>query len=435
MSTKLNEQSPQPHKYVALSTDPSRGKPNVVLIDDNKLLLTAMYRWLRQEMQWEALCFSNPADALSYLQSGRYLPVDIFIVDLKMPNLNGIEFIREIRKTHEDALQILMTGHEYHDAVVEAVNDLDLFFFMEKPWEPKKFSLILMHAWDKQKLSASLEKRIYAFEDTVRKLQTVQVDLVRHKNQAAIGELIQGICHNLNTPLGAIMGHVELIQMRLEQAQGGMLEISKVERSVRLIHEASERLSNIVSNLMIKSRMEQTPKRQFIALDRLIHQEMDFLQADHFLKHRVQVVIEIEPELPELFINYAEFSQVFGNLVRNALDAVSEVESPQLEIKTYNGEDSIIIEIHDNGPGVPENLRTEIFTPFFTTKIPVDSIQHEEDSSAQSLRSHGVGLGLYSVVQLLEPYKGHIEVLDSHLTGACFRVHLPRLLQTDNPTE
>lgn len=396
--------------------------PLVALIDDNELLLSAVSRWLKRTLGWTRIIpYSDPQEGIDALTSPDCEPIDIMIVDLKMPDINGIEFLEAVQEYHDSAIQILMTGHDFADDIVEAVNRLNLYFFMEKPWDTQKFAMLLGNAWEKKRLMSQVSGHLDELESTFKALKATQSDLQRHKNQAAIGELIQGICHNLNTPLGIVVGHAELLQMRLAQTNSDALPVSSLLSSVEMIKEASGRIHHIIRNLMIKSRMEQVPNRLTISLSTLIQQEMDFLMADPFLKNQVKLSIELAEPIPELWINYADFSQIFGNLMRNAMDAIQGSESPSISIRTINHDERVVLEIHDNGPGVPKQLRSDIFKPFFTTKHPVEDEQLVV-SENDVLPPPGVGLGLHSVVQLLEPYGGGIEVLDSELGGACFCV-------------
>jgi len=393
--------------------------PELMVVDDNELLLTAMKRWLQREIGWESYCFSDPYEALEF-GSGR--SIDIVIADLYMPVMNGIDFLERFQETHEDTVQILMTGFDYHDTVIEAINRLRLYFFLEKPWDSQKLELILYNAWEKRRLTRAFDQQLDQVQETIGKLRATQDDLMRHKNQATIGRLIQGVCHNLNSPLGVIVGQCQLLSMRLEGAKH--VPASMVRSSLDDITEATERMRHIISNLMVKSRMEQMPHRQKISIDDLIRQELAFLQADPFLKEEVECRLSLQADALDLYLNYADFSQIFTNLVRNALDATSGVDGPCLEIKTEIDEGSFVMEIHDNGPGVPDELREQIFEPFFTTKAPVEDSASSK-ALADSPGPQGTGLGLHSVVELLAPYKGHVEVRESPLGGACFRVALP----------
>lgn len=396
----------------------SQVHPQVVVVDDNELLLAAMKRWLRRELGWASECFDSPIEALEYLRDHA---VDILIVDLVMPELNGIDFLSEVQLIHDDAVQILMTGHDFYDSVIDAINRLNLYFFVEKPWEPQKMLLVLHNAWEKKRLAANLARLGGEAKETFQKLRLAQKDLLRQKNQAVMGELIQGVCHNLNSPLGVVVGHLDLLKLHLDSNEGPTIPREQVESSIQKIDEATNRIRQIVDNLMVKSRMEGETLRQRIAIDKGVRQEMDFLHADAFLKHNVSYSLDSEENLPELVLNYADFSQIFGNLVRNALDAMRDVSQPRLEVSTrYDREqDAILLEVHDNGPGVEDDLKESIFQPFFTTKKPVEVDQGSDEAP------RGTGLGLHSVVQLLRPYKGEIHVEDSPLGGACFKVLLP----------
>ncbi len=408
-------------------------QPTIVIVDDEPLFLGIVTRRIARQREWNVVGFESPTLALSYLSSHT---VDVVLSDIHMMEMDGIDFLERVYDLYPDTVQVLMTNDKDRNKAIEAINRLNLYFFYDKdrPWDD--MDVVLRNAIEKRSLSLSLRRRIKELEDKNQQLREIKDDLIRQKKRAVIGELIQGTCHNINTPLGVILGNVELVRYQLQLNSNPPLHSPKtILDKLGAIQEAAERVQDITYNLMLKSKMDQSPQQQETSINTLVTREIKFLQADAFLRHRVVLELELEPSQPKVFLNYGDLSQVFSNIVRNALDAISHLEEPKLKIVTSIKQDKVCIEIHDNGPGVPEELRARIFDPFFSTKDK--QAKPSSKTTTSSLSKHtgpkgGIGLGLYSATTLLTPHHGTIEVTESPLGGACFHIYLP-LHETQEP--
>ncbi|TNE51479.1 MAG: hybrid sensor histidine kinase/response regulator [Deltaproteobacteria bacterium] len=407
-------------------------QPTIVIVDDEPLFLEIVTRRIARHKGWNVVSFEIPTLALNYLS---YHTVDVVLSDIHMNEMDGIDFLERVNDLYPDTVQVLMTNDKDRNKAIEAINRLNLYFFYDKdrPWDD--MDVVLRNAIEKRSLTLNLRKRVKELEDKNQQLREIKDDLIRQKKRAVIGELIQGTCHNINTPLGVILGNVELVRYQLQLDSEQPLNSPKaILDKLGAIQEAAERVQDITYNLMLKSKMDQSPQRQETSINTLVKREIKFLQADAFLRHRVALELELEPSQPKVFLNYGDLSQVFGNIVRNALDAVSHLEEPKLRIVTSTKQEKVIVEIHDNGPGVPEDLRARIFDPFFSTKDKQAKPSSKATASPKSIGPKGgIGLGLYSASALLAPHQGTIEVTKSPLEGACFQILLPVHVPEETP--
>jgi|GEM_PF-1028243 len=426
--------------------------PTILLLDDNESLTFSVSSWLEISTDWKVVVFHKPSEALTYLYREQ---VDVILTDLifDLPTneMNGLQFLIAAQGLLPHAALILMTAFPERARAIEKIQNLQLYSFVEKPWNGDDLLILLRNAVEKSILSKKLHERIYELEEVNAQLELAKVDLQYQKKQAAIGELIQGICHNLNTPISLILGGTELLEMFLKDWEKRPEQPPDWREHVESIREAGRRIQLLTENLMIKSRMEQDTNRQLLSLNQLLQQELVFLQADSFLRYKVKLDTNFDPSLPAISLNYGDISQVIDNLVRNALHALQDVKGPKLHILTKYEAEQAIFEVHDNGPGVPLEHQDRIFNPFFSTKIPLERPGSSRDSlpAVQNPTSQeegevdtegvsgggagtesqkgprGTGLGLSSSVKILESYNGTIEYMESFLGGACFRVVLP----------
>ena len=411
-------------------------RPTVLLLDDESFSLELYESMVVRKTGWEVVSFTDPEEALSCV---RQQTIDIMVVDWQMPTMNGVTFLQQAQEIQPDAIQALLTGHAAKDVAIHAINSLkNLHFFMEKGvgFSPRKLLVSLRSAWERRKLSLRLALRVKELEETNKRLKTAKDDLFQKKKQAVIGDLLQGICHNINSPLGTISGHAEFLSMLLADSALPAHERDVWSTSLSAMLESSQKIQGIIENLMVKSRLEQEPERKSVSINDLIRRELEFLRARPFLRDRVKCNLSLGDSLPALLLNYGDISQVVGNILENALDALWNIDEPQLLIKTSREEGVVVLEVHDNGPGVPEAIRQQVFDPFFTTKVPVDELfvgihpeQGDTPPSVHHLKEgtapHGSGLGLHSARRILKEYQADICVVDSDLGGACFRVSIP----------
>jgi signal transduction histidine kinase len=177
----------------------------------------------------------------------------------------------------------------------------------------------------------------------------------------------------------------------------------------REVEESSRRISELVQSIKSYSYLDQSPVAE-VAVEEGIDVTLRMFQ--HQLKHGVQVSREFADGLPRIRANGSALNQIWTNLIDNALDAMADMPAGQprkLLVRTCAEPDAILVEIGDNGPGIPAEVQSRIFDPFFTTK-PV---------------GEGTGLGLDIVQRIVRNHKGSIRV-ESRPGRTVFQVRLPR---------
>jgi two-component system, probable response regulator PhcQ len=123
----------------------------VLLVDDEGNVLSALQRTLRRE-NYTLLVASEPAEALAILRQG---PVDVVVSDHLMPNMSGLDFLKEVRALHPDVVRIMLTGHAEVATAMEAINEGEIYRFLTKPWDDAELKVALHLAFDKVALERS----------------------------------------------------------------------------------------------------------------------------------------------------------------------------------------------------------------------------------------------------------------------------------------
>ena len=242
----------------------------------------------------------------------------------------------------------------------------------------------------------------------------LELELINEHKLAAIGQLAAGIAHNLNTPIAVIQGNAELLQIKHPD----------MEEPKKILNQTN-RMNKLIETLIQKGRKEQLRERGKIDINELLGQELEFLNANLFYKHKIEKVFEPGDNLPTIEGIYSDFSQSFLNIIQNSIDAMYESEKRQLSVKTWQEDGIIVVSISDTGCGIPEEIKSRVFEPFFTTK-PTDI---KETGVAQSNLPRGTGLGLSLVHNLLSPYGVKIDFESRPNEGTTFYLRIPVNIQ------
>jgi len=221
---------------------------------------------------------------------------------------------------------------------------------------------------------------------------------------AAMGTLAAGVAHEINNPLTYTLGNVHRALAHLEA--GAPFKKGQLQGWLNSAAEGADHVARIVRDLNTFTRAPEEGLRGPVEVEKAI--ESSLTMAMSTLKHKASLVREYEPELMILG-EATRLGQVILNLVVNALYAMSDDDlgRNELRIRTFKKGDQVIIEVSDNGPGIPPQILPRIFEPFFTTK-PVGL---------------GSGLGLFICKNLIERMEGVMEV-SSTKTGTTFRIGL-----------
>jgi len=274
-------------------------------------------------------------------------------------------------------------------------------------------------------------------------VQTTTLDITERKRTAAlmvqtekmmmVGGLAAGMAHEINNPLGIITQTSQNIQRRFNPqlpanravADEIGLDLDKMQQYLALrqipgfiktIREATERAAKIIANMLKFSRKSESCT-EYVELGLLFEQVLELASSDYDLKknydfRRVNIVQEVSPDLPKVPVSVLEIEQVLLNLLKNAAQAMYEASTPDPQITLRTGQENgfALIEVMDNGPGMPPEIQKRIFEPFYTTKEV----------------GQGTGLGLsvsYSII--VNNHHGSIAVDSRPGHGTCFRIRLP----------
>lgn len=390
--------------------------PFILIVDDNPTNLSVLSQALKSA-GYKVRMAVDGEDALAQVERAH---PELILLDIEMPNMDGFETCRRLQANPvtENIPVIFMTALADTKNKVKGLS-LGAVDYIIKPFEQEEVLARVKIHWRLKRLTDNLEQQVV---ERTQALQKTQVQLVQHEKLSALGELVAGVAHEINNPIGCIIGNVDAVQDYINDllvvidlyhekfpVHGAEIEKKLQEidleylredlpKLIRAMKDGGSRINSISNSLRTFSRADNNAKQKFN-----IHNGIDstLLILRHRLKARekhpeIKVITEYG-ELPEIECFPGQLNQVFMNILANAIDALEEfnvglsfkeiqANPNKIIINTLFENDNVKISIIDNGKGMEEEIKNKIFDHLFTTKVI----------------GKGTGLGLAIAKQIIE---------------------------------
>lgn len=378
----------------------------ILIVDDEKPNLTVLRSFL--ETGYKVCEAQSGPEAL---EIAKKVDLDIVIADQRMPQMTGVELLEELRQLKPDIAGIVLTGFTDPPALISAINRARVFRFLKKPWQPDDILEAVRQASEHvyqtraiQRLVTLLARRTEELDASLGQVRSAQRQLLHMERLGTMGRLAAGVVHDLRN-LMVSLGYVESVLQQREIA-------ADVRESVQV---GMQGVTNLITTL---EAMHAYARGGGLALDKgklapsaVIQDAIAITRMDlQYRMHKVDV--RVEDGLPEVLGDRQKLTQVMVNLVRNALQATEQWRHVAIEATRSNGR--VVFAVEDEGPGVPAELREDIFKPFVSSK-----------------GEGGLGMGLYMAKLIVDSHQGEIAVLDRPQGGARFEVRLA--VHPENP--
>ncbi|MCT7951756.1 response regulator [Ancylothrix sp. C2] len=437
-------------------------KMDILVVDDTPINLRLLSNLLNERGYEVRKAISGK---LALLAAASH-PPDLILLDIMMPEMDGYEVCQQL-KASPITCDVPVIFLSALDDVADKMKAFDCggADYITKPFQVKevmarvenqltilqqKKQLKAQNIWlqkeiqERQETELLLKAQREKFQEALQELKRTQSQLVQTEKMSSLGQLVAGLAHEINNPVTFIGGNINhayqymqdlmdligLYQVEyphqtpaIEEALE-LLDLAYVKGDLEKIIESMkvgvERIRNIIRSLQNFSRLDQAQVKP-VDLHEGIDSTLILLQSrliNESGKSKIQVVKRFA-ELPRITCYPAEINQVFMNILANAIDALEEAiqkgffvdKNPLITVCTKLEEnDLVVVNISDNGMGISEEVKNQIFNPFFTTK-PV---------------GRGTGLGLsisYSIV--VEAHGGQLNCFSIPGQGAEFKIALP----------
>jgi signal transduction histidine kinase len=428
--------------------DDSLAKPmRILLVDDNPNNLKVLSEAI-QRHGWKPLMAT---DGESAIEQAEYAHPDLILLDVMMPSIDGFETCHRLKANSitQNIPVIFMTALSDATDKVKGL-EIGAVDYITKPFQQEeviarlKLHLKLSHLT--RTLEQQVEKRTAELTQSLQQLQHTQLQMIQSEKMSALGNLVAGIAHEMNNPLGFIFAtlkqakpnindiieHLKLYQASFPNPSEEIINhaeeidldycIEDLSKMIDSMTMACDRITNISNSLRTFSRTDRDCKQPFN-----LHEGIDstILILKHRLKaneHRPAIEVFTEyGDIPQVACFPGQINQVFMNILANAIDALDEssvgrsfreitANPNQITITTFVAEKQVKIIIADNGIGMSEEVKEHIFDHLFTTKVV----------------NKGTGLGLAIAKQIIiDKHDGQIDCSSMTGKGTKFIICLP----------
>lgn len=367
----------------------------ILHLEDNPADQVIIQRALRRT-GIEHVYISTDARA-SFIDSLNSSRPDLVLSDYELPDIRGDEALRISKSLYYDVPVIFVSGRIGEDRAIELLHSGATDYVL-------KDNLIRLGSAVRRALGDS--KQAAYLKDVERHLREKEDQLVQSQKMEALGQLAGGVAHDFNNLLAVILSNAELIK-KVSVGENIQGEISE-------IIDTSLRGKALVQQLLLFSKSD-TRDAEVVDLNRLIKSMKSIL--NRVLENRIRIEIKLLAENPNVYADPHRLEQVILNLAINARDAMPSGGKLTIETRTQETDSSSEAEqnwpscgliVSDTGHGMDEATRSQIFTPFFSTK-----------------GDKGTGLGLATVYAIIQQHGGAIDVESAPGKGTSFEVFLP----------
>ena len=354
----------------------------VLVIDDEENICKSCAEVL-QDDGYAVTTFTKPNDALKYLRDE---DIDLVLLDLKMPEADGIEVLKQLRAHHRETLVVVITGYASVETAVASLK-LGAFDYVSKPFTPDELSLAAKRAFEHKRLVADYRKMN-------------EQRLMRSEKLASIGRLAAGIAHEINNPLTSVLTFSSLL---LRKAETG-----DQKEKLEIIVKETTRCRQIVRDLLNFARQGE-PKKEECSINQVIENALS-LTKNQLKVSETRIALQKElGEVPLLQLDPNQMIEVFVNITINAIDAMPQGGELRMTTCLAQGGKSVEIRVSDTGHGISKENLEKVFDPFFTTKDA----------------GKGTGLGLSVTYGIIDRHNGTIDVESEVGKGTTIIIKLP----------
>ena len=344
----------------------------------------------------------------------------LVLTDIRMAGIDGIEVLRRIKELDNQAEVIVITGRGDMDSAVAALQH-GASDFIAKPVQGEILNLALERAKRKiainQQLADYTDRLEQKVEECTLELRQTQQELIISERLATIGETVAGLAHYIKNILSGLRGGLYIAKAGMAKENGEVFEegSTMIERNI-------ERISNLALDLLSYSK-ERTPDRSTCSPNEIVADAVDLLK-DRAGQHGIKIETKLDPNLEETYLDQEGIYRVMVNIISNAIDACIYDEETskawQVSVKSrlesdVNPGGTVVFEVSDNGCGMSDEVKTKLFTKFFSTKA-----------------GRGTGLGLLITQKIVQEHGGEIKLESEEGRGTTFFVRLPRELSPDS---
>jgi len=373
--------------------------PKILVIEDEDQVRQS-YEDMFSFFGYEVESVPNGREGMSRITKNDY---DIVITDLNMPEMNGIEVLKYIKKKKPYIEVIVITGYATLENAIEAMK-VGAYDYFAKPVDIEHVRIVLSKCVQ-QIQSRKENEELRSLTQRLKELNELKDKFITITN------------HELRTPVTVLKGYIELVDYFLEDSRN-----ENITEAIGIVTETMSELVGIVEQMHDISSFDYG-KKQMVSGDveiekvlELIFKEMKIL----FEKRKIQFNINLEKSGVTVFGDDKQLKRSLRELLQNALKFTPEGGHVELEYSANQENKKVYIKVKDNGIGIPGDKLELIFEPFYEVQ---NVINHT--TSKTEFMGGGIGLGLTLAKEVFESHKGELLLESEENSGSTFTVVLP----------
>ena len=380
----------------------------LLLIDDEAPILEMLEMSLASEGYEVSIAETGAAGLEVFKKQGTKL----ILTDIKMPGMDGIEVLKQIKALDSEAEVIVITGHGDMDSAISAIRN-GASDFITKPIRDE----ILMLSLERAKKKITINQQLKDYTDNLEQkvdactleLKQAQAELIKNERLATIGETVAGLAHYIKNILTGLRGGTYMVNRGMTGDKPQMLREgwSMVQRNI-------EKVSELALDLLRYSK-DRTPEPSACSPNEIAQDAADLFR-EQAREHGVEIKTILDENLKEAYTDRNGIHRVLLNLISNAIDACifdpdttkawDVILRTKLEADGKSGP-TFLLEVADNGVGMTDEQKAKLFSRFFSTK-----------------GGRGTGLGLLVSQKIIKELGGEILVESEPGRGTTFSVRL-----------
>lgn len=356
-------------------------KRDVLYVDDeaeNLIVFQASF-----DEYFNVVTADSAQEALRLLERQAF---PVVVADQRMPRMSGAELFEAMRHKYPHTKRVMLTGYADSKAMLDAINQGQVFYFIKKPWE-------------QDQVFSTLIRAIEAYDMSISNM-VLQDRLVAADRCATLGRSAAQLAHEMGNQL-CMLPLLELIEDRY----GDQEDLVRMAGFARTTHERLVQIINEVKAFVRFEREDVVTQR--VELSEVVHELVEFLRYERSLPlDRFEVRIECPLSVKA---HRVKLQQVLLNLLKNAAHAIRGRQDGRISLVLSTEDDNAVIAVTDNGCGMTPEVAQRIWEPFFTTK-----------------GEEGTGVGLDVARSIVEAHGGSIHCDTAPGQGARFTIRLPK---------
>lgn len=375
---------------------------NVVVLDDEENIRESVKRLFFRE----SFGITSTGDFEEAFAIIKEHPIKVVLSDQRMPQITGVEFLKQVREKYPDVVRILITGHADIQAAEDAINFGGVYRFINKPWNSEELKATVKQAIEHHDL---LLQNRELFDATKSKNEELEILNRRLRGMyEAQKEFTSTVSHELRTPLASIKSTVDLV---LSGAPGPLTEdqtkfLQKTKNNV-------DRLNRLINDILDLTKLESGKtelKMVFHNMAKVIAEDLEN-HTEAAAAKGLALKADISDNLPEIPMDVDKIHQVLNNLLSNAIK-FTEQGGVMITCKSNREQNHIEVSVADTGPGIRAEDKDKLFHKFQQLGDPNQHVG-------------GTGLGLAICKEIVSRHGGKIWVDSQEGEGSCFRFVLP----------